>query len=123
LSAQARPRFGLPVALLRHALVLVLAFASTMPQLAVQHLTVSLALAIAVGAVTAVVARGLIGAVFLVAGMLAGFAVVAYQNASTANPGVVLGQDGWLYLALVAVALATYLVVLFLLMRLRRAQR
>ena len=92
-----------------------------MPQLAVQHLTVSVALAVAVGAVTAVVARGLIGAVFLVAGMLAGFAVVAYQNASTADPGVVLGQDGWLYLALVAVALAMYLFVLFLLMRLRRA--
>ena len=93
-----------------------------MPQLAAQQLTVSVVLAIAVGAVTAVVAGGLIGAVFLVAGMLAGFAVVvAYQQTSTADAGAALGRDGGLYLALIAVALVVYLIVLFVLMRLRRA--
>ena len=122
MSAQASPRFGLPVALVRHTLVLVLAFASVMPQLAVQHLTVSLALAIAVGAVTAVVAGGLIGSVFLVAGMLAGFVVVvAYQNTSTTDAGAFLGQIGGLYVALIAVALVAYLIVWLVLMRLRRA--
>jgi len=112
----------MPVVVVRHALVLVLAFGSVLAQLAVQQLTVSVSLAILLGAVAALLARGLMGAVFLAGGMLAGFfVVVAYQNTTPADAGTAVGHDGWLYALLIAVALATYFVVRLVIGRLRRS--
>jgi len=79
------------------------------------------AVSVGLGALAAIVARGLMGAVFLVVGLLVGVEIlVIRQSGSAADAAAALRQDGWLYAALVAAALAAYLVVLLILMRFRR---
>ena len=123
----ARPRYGMPAALLRHGFVFVMALASILIldlslglSIADQPLT-WLAAALVIGVVAAVIARGPMGAVFLVAGLLLGVVVLAaVQYVSTADAGPALFDNGWLYAALIGAALGAYFVVLLILLRLRR---
>ena len=124
----ARPRFGLPSAVLRHGVVLLLAMGAVLGQGMALELSVSdrpwswLAVSVGLGALAAVIARGPMGAVFLVAGLLVGIEVlVIRQSGSTGDAAAALRQDGWLYAAVVAAALAAYLVVLLIIVRIRRA--
>jgi hypothetical protein len=124
----ARPRFGLPAALLRHGVVVLLAIGAVLAQGMALQVSVSdrpwswVAVSAGLGALAAIVARGLMGALFLVIGLLVGVEVLLiYQHDSAAEAIAVLRQDGWLYAALVAAALAAYFVVLLILMRFRRA--
>ena len=81
-----------------------------------------LAISIALGVIAAVIARSLIGAIFLVGGMLAGvLLLIGHQQSSTAGVGDVLAQNGWLYAAIIAAALEAYLIVLLVFTRLRRS--
>ena len=123
----ARPRFGLPAALLKHGIVLVLGIgaiwveATALPPVSQQPVA-WLAISIVIGVVAAIIARGLIGSVFLVSGMILGvLGLLMSQYVATADAAARLGQDGWLYAALILAALEAYLIVLLILIRFRRA--
>lgn len=124
----ARPRYGLPSALLRHGVVLLLAIGAVLAQGIALELSVSdrpwswLAVSLGLGALAAIIARGPMGAPFLVVGLLIGIEIlVIRQSGSAADAAVALRQDGWLYAAVVVAALAAYLIVLLILVRFRRA--
>lgn len=124
----ARPRYGLPSALLRHGVVLLLAIGAVLAQGIALELSVSdrpwswLAVSVGLGALAAIIARGPMGAPFLVVGLLIGIEIlVIRQSGSAADAAAALRQDGWLYAAFVAAALAAYLIVLLILVRFRRA--
>jgi hypothetical protein len=124
----ARPRYGLPAALLRHGVVVLLAIGAVLAQGIALQTSVTdrpwswVAVSVGLGALAAIVARGLMGAVFLVIGLLVGVEVLlVYKHGSAAEAVAALREEGWLYAAIVAVAIATYLVVLLILMRFRRS--
>jgi hypothetical protein len=124
----ARPRYGFPAALLRHGVVVLLAIGAVLAQGIALQTSVTdrpwswMALSVGLGALAAIVARGLMGAVFLVVGLLVGVEVLlVHQHGSAAEAVAALRQEGWLYAAVVAAALAAYFVVLLILMRFRRA--
>jgi hypothetical protein len=124
----ARPRYGFPAALLRHGVVVLLAIGAVLAQGIALQTSVTdrpwswMALSVGLGALAAIVARGLMGAVFLVIGLLVGVEVLlVHQHGSAAEAVAALRQEGWLYAAVVAAALAAYFVVLLIVMRFRRA--
>jgi hypothetical protein len=124
----ARPRYGFPAALLRHGLVVLLAIGAVWAQgIALQQSVTDrpwswLAVSVGLGALAAIVARGLMGALFLVIGLLVGVELLLlHQYGSAAEAVAALRQNGWMYAAIVAAAIATYLVVLLILSRFRRA--
>jgi hypothetical protein len=123
-----RPRFGLPAAVLRHGVVLVLAMAAiwvlgvTLDRPASEQPVLWLAVATGLGVVTAIIARGLMGAIFLVVGMILGFdLLLANEFGTTSDAFAALKQDGWLYVALTLAALEAYLIALLIVIRIRRA--
>jgi hypothetical protein len=118
----------MPAALLRHGIVLVLAIGVLWVQGVVRETTVGdspvawLAVSITLGVIAAFVARSLVGAVFLVGGMLLGvLLLIGHQESSTAGVGDLVAQDGWLYAAMIFAALEAYLIVLLVFTRLRRS--
>jgi hypothetical protein len=115
-------------ALLRHGLVLVLAVAAvwtlgvTLNRPVAEQPVVWLATAVLVGVLAAIVARGWLGAVFLVAGMALGVdLLIATQTGSSADALAALKQDGWLYAAMTLASLEAYLIVVLLFTWRRRA--
>ena len=115
-------------ALLRHGIVLLLAIGAVWAMGIARDTAISdspfswLVLSVVVGALAALIARGLMGAVFLVAGLILGFGLlVGHQTGVSAEAATALRQDGWLFAALIAVALEAYLIVFLILMRFRRA--
>jgi len=126
--ARTRPRFGMPAALLRHGIVVLLAIGAVWAQGVARATPVAdnpvawMVLSIALGVLAAIVARGLLGAVFLVVGLLVGVELlILHQTGDSAAAAAALRSDGWLYAALIAVALEAYLIALLILMRFRRA--
>ena len=128
--ARGRPRFGMTAALMRHGLVLLLAIGAvwtlgvTLDRAVSEQPVTWLATSIAVGIVAAIVARGWLGAIFLVAGMLLGIdLLIATQTASSADALAVLREHGWLYAAMTLAALEAYLIAVLLFVWRRRPAR
>jgi hypothetical protein len=118
----------MPAALLRHGVVVLLAIGAVWAQGIARATPVAdnpvawMALSIVLGVLAAIVARGLMGAVFLVVGLVVGVELLlAHQTGDAAEAAAALRRDGWLYAALIAVALEAYLIALLILMRFRRA--
>lgn len=122
----ARRSFGLPAAMTRHAIVVALVVAavigySQMPAVASGTPPwSSIAVALGVGALAAIVGRGPLGAVFVVAGFFLGlWLLLAMRAASAAAATTALREEGWLYAAMLAAAIVAYLVVVLIIGRLR----
>lgn len=127
MTAVAHRSYGLPAALLRHSIVVVLVAGAVIGQGKLLSVAIGnqpwswLAVAIGVGALAAIVARSVIGAVFVVIGFALGlFLLLTSQVTSAADAGHALANDSWLYGAMLAAALEAYLVVMLVVARLRR---
>lgn len=111
-------RFGLPMAMLRHAIIFALSAGSILVQALVLKVPIDaqfsswLFVAVGVGALSAVLAPRAIGLVFVVAGMTVGLlAVFAIQVGSTHGVEEVMLRAGILYLEIIEVAALAYLLV------------
>jgi hypothetical protein len=123
----ARRSLGLPLTMVRHAIVLALVAAAVIAHGQLESVAIGgqpwtwIAGAIGVGVLTAIIGRGLIGAVFVVAGFVLGLYLLLVVRAGTAAATAsMLGEDGWLYAAMLVAALVAYLVITLIIGWLRR---
>jgi len=123
----ARRSYGMPETLLRHGAIVLLSAGAVVAQGGALSVSVFsqpwswLAVAIALGALSAVIGRGLIGTVFLLIGFGIGIQLLLVtQIGSTAAAENALSRDGYLYVAMLAAAVEAYLLALLVVVRLRR---
>jgi len=124
--ARARRTYGLPETMLRHMTVGLLTAGAVVAQggtlaVAINVGLVSwLASAIGLGVLTAIIARGLTGVLFLVFGFGIGVSILLATNeGSTAAASLALIRDGYLYGAALVLAAEAYLITLIVLMWVR----
>ena len=112
----ARRSYGLPAAMLRHLIVLGVAAGAvaiegvTLAQPINERFGSWVLVAIGIGVLCALIARGVLGVVFVVAGVSIGILVIfAVQTGAAANLSATLPTTGTLYLEIVVVAAIAYL--------------
>jgi hypothetical protein len=122
-----RRSYGLPAAMLRHSIVFSLALGAIIAQGITSGVPVDsqfvswAAVAGGVGALSALIARRLLGLVFLVAGAVVGMLVLFVVNfGDAASVSSAIGSVGLYYLKVVDLAALTYLLTAIVLRRLRR---
>ncbi len=129
MTAARQRSYGLPAAMLRHAIVLAVAAGAVVAQglfLDVrvdQQLISWLAVGVGVGLLGAIVSRGLIGLVFVVVGIGIGLiAILATRLGQTASVNSELANHGVVYIELVEVAALAYVLTVVVLERVRRGR-
>lgn len=123
----AQRSYGLPAAMLRHAIVFALAAGAIIAQGVLldvsleQQLVSWMAVAVGVGVVSALIAPGVVGLVFVFAGSIVGLLVIFVARLGTAaGVSSALGSVGILYFEIIEVAALAYLLTAIAISRLRR---
>jgi hypothetical protein len=125
--ARARRSYGMPETLLRHGTVLLLSAGAVVAQGGTLSVAIMsqpwswLAVAIAVGVLSAIIAGRLLGVAFLVFGFGIGIEMLLVTKlGSTAQASLALQRDGYLYGAMLAAAVEAFLLTMLLLVWVRR---